>query len=153
MQMTITRSEERGSREGETHAQIENLSGEPLEKREMRKDQRETFALSLNLPARFDWSIIGWTILRRALMSLEGEGEEKENSCKDSIAHLSSSNPSNRRLDLSTLCLQHRWNKKKKMINDSKHHLIASERKKRNCLNDRSLCVYVCILICTIFNI
>ena len=24
-----------------------------------------------HLPARFDWSIIGWTILRRALMNLQ----------------------------------------------------------------------------------
>ena len=62
-------------------------------------------------------------------MNLE---KEKKNSCIVFFA----SNPSNRRFELSTLCLQHQ-RKKEKMINDSKHHLRVQEEKEENDPNDR----------------
>ena len=85
---------------------------------------------SVNLPARLDWSIMGCTIRRRALMNLEEERSVRTLQRTQTAALI----PSPflflviRQADVST-CQHSVYNieeqNRKKMINDSKHHLLS----------------------------
>lgn len=111
----------------------------------LRRMKEICFYLVSNLPVRFDWSIIGWTILLRALINLK----EKANEVRLKIAKTAAliSFIIIRQTDVST-CQHYVYNieeqKNEEMINDSKHHLSPWERR-TILMTDVCVCVYQCI--------